>query len=60
MGSVYIIAQHAVDIITDIISNLHVHTNSFTRWKKKNNKIHDSPFCMVNAIYNANDAAFLK
>jgi hypothetical protein len=26
----------------------------------KNNKIHDSPFCMVNAIYNANDVAFLK
>ena len=28
--------------------------------EKKNNKIHDSPFCMVNAIYNANDVAFLK
>lgn len=28
--------------------------------KKKNNKLHDSPFCMVNAIYNANDVAFLK
>lgn len=27
---------------------------------KKNNKLHDSPFCMVNAIYNANDVAFLK
>lgn len=60
MGSVVKIAQHAADIVTDIISNLHVHTNSFTKWKKKNNKIHDSPFCMVNAIYNANDVAFLK
>lgn len=28
--------------------------------EKKNNKIHDSPFGMVNAIYNANDVAFLK
>lgn len=34
MGSVVIIAQHATDIVTDIISNLHVHTNSFTKWKK--------------------------
>ena len=34
MGSVAIIAQHATDIVTDIISNLHVHTNSFTKWKK--------------------------
>jgi len=35
MGSVIKIAQHAADIVTDIISNLHVHTNSFTKWKKK-------------------------
>jgi len=35
MGSVVKIAQHAADTVTDIISNLHVHTNSFTKWKKK-------------------------
>ena len=34
MGSVDILSQHAADIVTDIISNLQVHTNSFTRWKK--------------------------
>lgn len=38
MGSVVKIAQHAADIVTDIISNLHVHTNSFTKWKKKKKK----------------------
>jgi len=35
MGSVVKIVQHAADIVTDIISNLHVHTNSFTKWKRK-------------------------
>jgi hypothetical protein len=59
MGSVDILSQHAADIVTDIISNLQVHTNSFTRWKKTIKSM-TVLFCMVNAIYNANDVAFLK
>lgn len=35
--------------------NLHLHTNCFTKWGEKINKIHDSPLSMVIATYNATD-----
>ena len=49
MGSVVKIAQHAADIVTDIISNIHVHRNKFTKWggEKKTIKSMTVPFAWL-------------
>lgn len=54
MGSMDITAQHAMTD-TNINSNLHLHTNSFTKWGGKKTIKSMSPLSMVTAIYNASD-----